>query len=210
VSAGSGDGKKARGRDEDVACDPAVQAAVALIGRSGDASETEGLDLRGLDLRGAQLPEARLRGVILDHARLDGANLYRAKLNDARLWSASLSRANLWETSLEGADLWMAKLDGAALVRTSLDEATVFSPSVLRGAGMKDFDLSRSTVDAPLEEAFGDGSVRLPPGLHAGLPPLEHWAMEPLDYSDFHASWRAWQNRSGSSAARRGGATDRS
>lgn len=210
MNSGPGNGKTAEGRDGAVACDPAVQAAVALIGRSGDASETEGLDLRGLDLRGAQLPDARLRGVILDRALLDRANLHRARLDGARLWSTSLSRANLWQTHLEGVDLWMARLDGATLVRTSFDEATNFSPSTLRGAGMKAIDLSRSTVDAPLEEAFGDGSVRLPPGLHAGLPPLEHWAMETLAYSDFHAAWRAWQDQSGYGPEPRGGATGRS
>ena len=58
---------------------------------------------------------------------------------------------------------------------------------------MREVDFTEATTNDAFHEAFGDGSVKLPDGLKAGTPPLEHWAPEELEWEEFKKRWRAYQ-----------------
>lgn len=60
-----------------------------------------------------------------------------------------------------------------------------------------DCTTDRDHLVSRLAEAFGDASVKLPHGLKAGDPPLDHWPPKKLDFSDFFNQWRAFQKSIG-------------
>ena len=94
---------------------------------------------------------------------------------------------------LEGANITSTNLSGATLESLELDGTTVFRPSSMFGAGLRDTDYSSIDTGVPFHQAFGDGSVRLPEGLEAGKPPLAHWPTESLELEEWLGRWRAWQ-----------------
>ena len=177
----------------------------------------EGAYLRWAQLQGADLGGAQLQGADLWRAQLQGADLWIAQLQGAYLWEAHLQGANLVEAQLQGADLLEAQLQGADLGRAQLQgaylleaqlqgaylweaqfsDATSFRPATLRGAGLKDVDLSMLTFDPDhLKETFGDSDVILP----EGYPRPAHWRpkdAEPLEWFQFQTEWRAFQDRIG-------------
>ena len=205
----------------------ALMAGILLVGGNVTWTSLGGTNLEVADLRdatwdGAHLAEAQLHAAELDGASLADANLSGARLENARLVGAHLENANLVGAHLEGAELQEAHLDGAnfsgahlegtdlsdahlagtALRGARLSDGTYFSPATLRGACLRDLNLSVAETDDDalsqrLAEAFGDASVILPEGLKAGAPPLAHWSTRTLDRGDFNAAWRAHQRAIG-------------
>ncbi len=206
-------GSRMEGADlREVRLDGADLRDVRLDGASLGRARLQGADLRGSRLEGASLLGARLdaanlRGARLEAAslretRLTGANLGEARLAQADLFRARADGANLRAAGLEAANLRETRLDGANLLGVRLSAATRFAPASLRAAGLKGLDLAvlaigAETLRALLAGSFGDGSVRLPPGLTAGAGDLDRWSPEELDEDAFYARWRAFQQASG-------------
>ncbi|MEO0681906.1 MAG: pentapeptide repeat-containing protein [Pseudomonadota bacterium] len=167
--------------------------------------------LQNADLSFAVLEEAQLLG-----ARLDGARLRRARLSNASLRQARLDRADLTFARLDGAALRTARLDGAAAVAARFVEAdlrwAVFTgadlsdarmdssslrgaaadwaappASIGMGASLMDMDFSGAALPQDFfDGAYGDASVRLPPGV--ARP--DGWAEAPLSMRGFFSRWR--------------------
>jgi hypothetical protein len=133
-----------------------------------------GANLSGADLTGAWLPGANLSGANLSEAELSGANLSAADGSTAtgtfwaraNLSAADLSGANLMDADLSEALLPGANLTGALLTVANLSEAEL-SGANLTGAYLSAADLAQDQ----LEEAIGDETTQLPPG----LKPPRHW-----------------------------------
>ena len=191
----------------DVRLDGANLGRTRLQGADLRGARMEGASLSGARLDGTNLRGARMEGTLLREARLSGVNLGEARLDSADLSRARLDGANLRGAGLEAAILRETRLDAANLLGARLDPATRFAPASLRGAGLKALDLSTAslpaeTLAARLAEAFGDASVRLPPGLAAGSGPLAHWSAEALEEEVFYARWRSFQQAATSPASR--------
>ncbi len=173
-----------------------------------------GADLEGADLTHAsvdraifaeaQMPQAVLEGARLDQAVLDRANLHLADLSGTSLRGASLRRTTLNSASLQGTDM-----QGALLEDTMISRTTQFHPASLRGAALRRVDLSvlsywlegetdwsaavASELSERLAEAFGDGSVKLPPQVARPV----HWPAEVLDDDAFHEALLAFCEETG-------------
>ncbi|SHI47450.1 Pentapeptide repeat-containing protein [Palleronia salina] len=162
----------------------------------------EGADLFGAHLEGARPIEAHLEGARLIEAHLEGArllgahsegaSLFEAHLEGARLLGAHLEGADLFGPDLEGADLEAAHLEGADLDGAQFDDRTSLNPATLRGAGLRDVDITHIGNET-FTEAFGDATVKLPARFKAGEAPLSHWPAENLDWQEFEQAWRRWQ-----------------
>lgn len=194
------------------------------------AAHLEGANLSDAHLEGANLWNAHLEGANLGWAHLEGANLMWAHLEGADLVCAHLERANLmWAhlekailsythlegadlkgthlqgafpngAHLEGADLSYAHLEGADLSGAHFSATTFFNPASIRGAGLKDVDLTIPNTDPNqlpqlLAEAFGDASVVLPYGLTAGSAPLDDWSSVKLGQTEFRDAWYAYKRK---------------
>ncbi|MDF1856880.1 pentapeptide repeat-containing protein [Pseudooceanicola sp.] len=154
----------------------------------------QGFDLRELDFRKANFEGAHLERASLAEVHLEGANLGGAHLEGADLWWAHLEGADLWGAHLEGADLGEAHLEGADLGGAHLDASTFLSGASLRGAALKEVDLTTiPQIAEHLNEVFADGTVTLPSGMDPKTDWPAHWAKEKLTYNDFLTAWRAWQ-----------------
>ncbi|TDL86810.1 pentapeptide repeat-containing protein [Meridianimarinicoccus aquatilis] len=160
-------------------------------------SNMRDIDLRGASLIKAKLNNSNLQRAKLQHARLDKAELNHADLRNAILTDASLEQAELKRTWIDGADF-----SGSNLFEVEFEwKKNSFSPKSLRGAGLASVDLSHpfqcgkvKDLGALLSQSFGDASVKLPEGLKAGQPPLEHWSTQNLDLNDFKNAWRRHQS----------------
>jgi uncharacterized protein YjbI with pentapeptide repeats len=169
-----------------------------------DNAKMQGAKLQGADLieaklQGADLRWAQLQGAYLIEAQLQGANLSQAKLQGAYLIEAQLQGADLSRTKFHGAQLSQAQLQGADLQRAEFDKSTSFSVATLRGAALKDVDLTHATISLEqLQDTFGDASVTLPGGHgpdHENWP--DRWNKEELDWFNFLIEWRAFQRSIG-------------
>ncbi len=140
-------------------------------------------DLSNADLRNADLVGAQLVGVDLSRARLDGANLDQAQMQGADLDNADLIGAILPDADLQGADLGLVQMD----------DRTILADANLHGAALRLVDTATLEHLLPFwQDMFADGSVR---GAYETLrarnpalpdwPPVDHWALEPLDYNPF-------------------------
>lgn len=186
----------------DVRLDGANLGRTRLQGADLRGARLEGASLSGARLDGSNLRGARLEAAVLRETRLSGVNLGEARLDAADLSRARMDGANLRAAGLEAANLREARLDAANLLGARLDPATRFAPASLRGAGLRALDLTTPALPAEtlterLAEAFGDASVRLPPGLAAGSGPLAHWSAEALEEDAFYARWRSFQQATG-------------
>ncbi|WP_105973743.1 pentapeptide repeat-containing protein [Streptomyces geranii] len=157
-----------------------VQAALTVLGRRPERTESFAINLRNTDLRAAHLPRAKLRsanlqGSFLEYAELQGADLLEANmeachlenadLSGADLTSVNLRRSHLHSTSLKEARLDHAKLfyallrycdlTNASLVKANLSNARLIAGN-LEGA---DFTKSRLMM-TKFEESYMEG-VRL-------------------------------------------------
>jgi uncharacterized protein YjbI with pentapeptide repeats len=119
-----------------------------------------GPDLSGTFLPYAPLKEAKLRYATLNSANLTRANLSKAELTAASMVEANLRGANLSGALLTGASLGRADLRGADLCRADLrrhwtDDRSLFDPTYLVGADLRDADLRGALYDA--ETHWPDG-----------------------------------------------------
>lgn len=149
-------------------------------------------EMKGAKLEGARLGEADLGEANLESADLTCTNLAGTKLHEAHLQNSDLSWANAC-----GADFSHANLQGADLSNISFDNNTNWTVSSSKKAAFHATDFSRLTDISPLffEEAFGDASVKLPPGLQAGQKGLSHWPTAKLERREFYKRWRDWQSQ---------------
>jgi len=155
-------------------------------------------NLKGAHLDGAFLIRAQMDWAFLELAGLQGAYLEDAQLEGAFLMKARMEGANLAGARMEGANLSGARMDEVVLYKTRMNASTSFSPSTLRGAGLKEINLSevhadRDRLSELLSEAFGDHSVRLPEGVER--PP--HWPEEDLEESEWLQQWNAFRRKIG-------------
>jgi hypothetical protein len=160
----------------------------------------QGAQLFRARFQGARLERAQFQGASLVEARLQGAWLDGARLQGAWLFGARLQGALLFRARLQGAQLLGARLQGARLFEIAIDAATDLTTHSNSGSAVRMTSYAHCIVPPRFfEEAFGDGSVKgLPDGYVAGEPPLEHWARETLDSSEFGERWHAWQIEIGS------------
>lgn len=170
-----------------------------LEGANLSGARLEGAVLLGANLEGVDLGEAHLERTVLFGAHLEGADLGEAHLERASLYGARLEGAQLGGARLEMANLGEAHLEGADLSEAHFSDETSFRPTTLRGAGLKDVDMTIPASDPNqlpqlLAEAFGDASVTLPDGLEAGKPPLEHWSTANLEWGDWLVAWSTHQS----------------
>ncbi|MEO1307796.1 MAG: pentapeptide repeat-containing protein, partial [Pseudomonadota bacterium] len=117
-------------------------------------------------------------------ANLGGAIALRAKLHGAKLRGAKLQETALTEGQLQGADL--RRVD---FFNTRLDAADLYGACVGYPLGEHDFVLHNclEAIQDLDENLFSDGSLRR-------LRDNKNWKEEFLDYREFVAEWRAWQN----------------
>jgi hypothetical protein len=168
----------------DLAAD--IQAIMTVIRRrtrSWGHGEPEPLDLHETNLPGTNLERADLMGANLSGANLSGADLSGANLSGADLTEANLSGADLQIANLSVAvvststfrsrtsgrywtKLYEANLSEANLGGANLSEAR-FWETDLSGADLSGADLAQDQ----LEEAIGDETTQLPPG----LKPPRNW-----------------------------------
>jgi uncharacterized protein YjbI with pentapeptide repeats len=120
-------------------------------------ADLSGANLSKADLSEANLPGADLSGADLSKAHLSWANLSNADLSGAYLSGADLSKAHLSGADLSKANLSGADLSGADLSETDLPEANRFSPNPIV--------IKTKITQAQLNQACGDPSTKLPPGL---------------------------------------------
>ncbi|MEU5325645.1 pentapeptide repeat-containing protein [Streptomyces parvus] len=140
-----------------------VQAALTVLGRRPERSESFAVNLRNTDLRGLVLPNARLRGVNLrgafmeyaelpatdlTGAQMEKCHLENADLTGAVLTQAILKKARLYQTSLDLADLSKAKLNYAIVRNCGLGAAT------MRGVNLHSAQVIRTDLErADLSQA---------------------------------------------------------
>jgi hypothetical protein len=114
----------------------------------------------------ANMVEADLSG-----ANFDGANLAGAQLNNAKAVKASFVFTNFSGSRLDGADLSGANLANAWLNWTWFAGAkldgTNFAGARMPGAQLYGADLSKAVglTQTQIDQACGDASTKLPPGL---------------------------------------------
>ena len=164
------------------------------------------------DLSSTQLERARFRDANLGNANLTDAHMEVSRLFETTLAGANLTRTHMEYAVLEGADLTEATLQGPYLERAYLskvclrnaklrnprwDEETSFKPSSLKGASLKNLDLSKVQTDEAdlpqlLAGAFGDASVVLPYGLTPGEGLLAFWPNKNLKILEFEREWKEW------------------
>ncbi|QIE42215.1 pentapeptide repeat-containing protein [Rhodobacteraceae bacterium SC52] len=178
-----------------------------LEGADLTSAHLEGADLTSAHLEGTGLRWTHLKGADLRWTHLKGADLRWAHLEGAGLDGAYLEGANLLRAHLEGADLRWAHLEGAGLNGAHFSDTTFFRPASIRGAGLKDVDMTVPDLDPDqlpqlLAEAFGDASVILPNGLTAGTAPLAHWSPEVLELIDFYATWITYKTKPANAPAK--------
>jgi hypothetical protein len=133
---------------------PDVQAAMSVLGGSGDWRPGDELQIGAVDLRRAYLIRSDLAGTYLHGAQLDGAWLRASHLAGANLHEASLRGAHLRDVDLTHADLRKADVRGADLRGADLRHARLYGAD-LRGARLEGADLR----DARLQGADTDGST---------------------------------------------------
>jgi uncharacterized protein YjbI with pentapeptide repeats len=162
-------------------------------------AQMQGVNLWGAQMQGTELQHAQMQGALLRSVQMQGADLTCAQMHGADLYRAQMQGANLQKAQMQGAFLWCAKLQGAALVGVLgmdvgsisdivFDAETPFRPANLRGARLREVDLSDATLAAAiLNGSFGDGSVTLPEGMERPAG----WAAEELDDAAFFERWEA-------------------
>jgi Pentapeptide repeats (8 copies) len=141
---------------------PAVQAALAVLGRRLRYRDEMALNLSRVDLRGAFLNHARLSDAMVRHTNLARARLVEVQLENADLEDADLRQANLQRACLIGANLRKAYLQDADLRGADLRRAD------LRGANLHGASLN----GAQLAYAHADSTTRWSEGfkpVHAGV-----------------------------------------
>ncbi|RVV98780.1 pentapeptide repeat-containing protein [Mesobaculum littorinae] len=188
--------------------------------RNGYRIDLQGTNLQGADMQQANLKDARMQGSRLEgtnllEARLDGADLERVRLDVSMLPKAHFTLSNLEQASLRGAVLTSAVLNEADLtgstwkdayahdvhmegiefspstIARTLPKVGEFSPATLRGAGLREIDLSAYLLGSNiLGSTFGDRSVTLHPD---DVRP-DHWENDAeLNEGEFRTRWRAFQ-----------------
>ena len=184
-----------------------VKTLSGLINLSG--ANLQGFGIHGLDIRSAILHSAQLQGAVLAEtqlqkanlicAQLQGALLLRTQMQGADLSGADLQGAHLFGARLQQTNLFGAKLHGADLRQAEFDAETSFSYAILRGAALKDVDLTDVAIKPDqLTTMYGDATVTLPGGHgpHAESWPT-HWSRENLSRPLFLTQWRAFQRSIG-------------
>lgn len=149
-----------------------VQAALTVLSRREERTETKPIDLRGAWLPGADLQGARLWGARLDAANLQGAHLERAQLQGAGMLGTKLREAHLEHANMRDAKLGdlrvrhAAELQDAWLFHADLRDAEL-SWSDLRGAWLGGANLQdavliradlRGALLAPGKKTLGPGT----------------------------------------------------
>ncbi|MEE6260965.1 pentapeptide repeat-containing protein [Plantactinospora sonchi] len=118
-----------------------VQAALTVLARRPQRTESNSVDLSETRAAGAVLSGAQLRGADLSRADLQSANLYGANLQGANLYRANLQGAfllanlqgvNLFQANLQGANLEGVQLDGAILYEADLKHANLIHARLQR------------------------------------------------------------------------------
>jgi len=167
----------------------------SLIGAEMQEANLRSAWMQRADLTEARLNDALLLRTILRDARLSkaelrGANLTLTDLTGADLSGADMRGADLNGTRLVGVDLGGTDLSGALLRGAGIDTSANFTPRSLRGAGMRDIDLSalRLAPDA-LTEVLGDGSVTLPQGVALHRDSTT-WLVDWIDWKNALHSWQ--------------------
>ena len=156
----------------------------AVGDRPPRGADLEGANLRQAHLAGAALALTNLSKADLSWAHLEGADLQSANLESANLSYSFSAGANLHDANLVKADLRGARLMGAVLANANLIGAKLVGSELadadLSGANLKNADLARANlIDADfmsaqnltqsqLDEACGDETTKLAPGLKAG------------------------------------------
>ncbi|MEI9963567.1 MAG: pentapeptide repeat-containing protein [Caulobacteraceae bacterium] len=107
--------------------------------------------LRGKNFAGARLRQADLSLAIMNHSSFAGADLRDVNAYGALFSSANFARANLTHASFVGTYLQGADFAGATLVGTNFSGA--------------EMDRARGLTQRQLDQACGDQSTQLPPGL---------------------------------------------
>jgi uncharacterized protein YjbI with pentapeptide repeats len=152
-----------------------------------ESSETEDLDLSGLNLEGIILTDVVLgsypfrprllraqrtnfgqglfKGSVLRHADLRQADFYQADLRQADLSLADLREAQLSRADLRGADLYRAKLNGADLYRTDLRRANLHRAS-LNNARLPAREYIGKHILQEDRESYARIFERLPPHIY--------------------------------------------
>jgi len=144
-----------------------IQAIVTVLGRRRRDRRREcagiQLDLSECDLRAADLSSVNLTETSFVGANLQGATLYKAMLSNVEFSGADLHWVNFFEADLSNADLTRADLTGSSLRLANLTRATLSEAELVRvdlsGANLMEVvGVSQEQV----EQAWGDGSTRLP------------------------------------------------
>ena len=101
-----------------------IQAIMTVLGRrKWSKTETQRLNLDGVNLPNCILVNANLKDAAMNSANLQGAYLNKANLTSVLLNDANLSEARLQEANLEGAFLLNAKLKKTELGKANLSKA---------------------------------------------------------------------------------------
>lgn len=158
------------------------------------AALLQGTNLGGARMQGANLGGARMQGANLGEAYLQQADLSRVKLQGANLLGARTQGASLNGAQIQGAKLAWAQMQGTNLSRARMDDATSLVQASLRGAWLKQVDLTEVTLsEDQVKSIFGDGSVILPGRVTPEHPDWPaHFPREELGWSDFVAAVEAW------------------
>lgn len=155
-------------------------------------SHMDGAVLKQAKLEAADLRRARLAWATLRDAQLDGANLGWAQLDGADLGGAQMPNAELYKAKLRGADLRQAQMARVSLCRADLKDATSLATANLKGALLKEIDLTALPLtQAQVDQTFGDTSVILPDG----ITPPPHWPNWDVPIFEPNGSlnqWRTW------------------
>jgi uncharacterized protein YjbI with pentapeptide repeats len=114
-------------------------------------ADFNGLEMRARDFSGARLRQSDLGLSVMNRVSFAGADLRDVDAYGAVFTGASFQRANLTHASLVGTYLQGADFRGA----------------VLQGTNFSGAEMNRATglTQAQLNQACGDSSTRLPPGL---------------------------------------------
>jgi len=152
-----------------------IIAAIALIAATGpafaqDASEIarvqSGESCPRCNLFQADLAYMDLSNIDVSGARLRQADMQLSTFDDWNLAGANISVSNLFGARFNRADFTGASLERATLVGAYFGSSTLTDAN-LAGANVSGADLSiaRGLSQHQLDEACGDQSTLLPPGL---------------------------------------------
>lgn len=110
-----------------------------------------GLEARGLNLTGARLRQSDLSLSVMNRTRFSGADMRDVEGYGGVFSGSNFSRANLTNASFVGAYL----------------QGSSFAGATLSGVNLSGAQLTRATglTQSQLNQACGDGSTILPPGL---------------------------------------------